>query len=56
MSKMIITSECENCKYGIINDENKARVKVLCTYREKEYYYGACIPCDDYAKKKEDAE
>lgn len=53
MQKMIITSECETCQYGIINDENKARVKVYCTRKQKEYYYGACVPCDDHTKKKE---
>ena len=53
MSKMIITSECETCAYGIINDENKARVKVYCSDKEKEYYFGTCIPCDNYIKKKE---
>lgn len=48
---MILTSECENCKFGIIKDEDKAKVKVLCTYKEKEYYYGQCIPCDNKTKR-----
>lgn len=49
---MIITSECEECIYGIIDDSNKARVKVKCTQKEKEYYYGQCIPCDNKRKRK----
>lgn len=47
---MIITSECEQCRHGIINDENRARIKVICTFKNKEYYYGQCIPCDNKIK------
>ena len=49
---MILTSECEECIYGIIDDSNKARVKVKCIQKEKEYYYGQCIPCDSKRKRK----
>lgn len=48
---MILTSECEFCKFGIIRDNDKARVKVLCTYKGKEYYYGQCIPCDNKQRR-----
>ena len=51
---MINTSQCENCEYGTINEIYKAKVKVLCSYKEKEYYYGACIPCDFYKKRKKE--
>lgn len=44
---MIITNECEKCKHGIIDDRNKAIVKVYCNARDKTYYYGQCIPCED---------
>lgn len=49
--KMIITSECEHCKYGVIDDSNKAKIVVYCNYKEKEYLYGQCIPCDYYEEK-----
>ena len=49
---MILTSECEECTYGIIDDRNKARIKVFCTDKGKEYHYGQCIPCDNKRKKK----
>lgn len=49
---MILTSECEGCGYGIINDENPAEIKVFCKDRNKEYYYGQCIPCDNKTKKR----
>ena len=48
---MIITSECEECRYGSIDDTNKARVMVHCSYRDKYYFYGQCIPCEDKEKK-----
>lgn len=45
--------DCENCEYSSINDHDKARVKVYCAVRGKEYYYGQCIPCEDKRKKNE---
>lgn len=48
----INTSECESCIYSKINDTNKARVTVHCTYRDKTYYYGQRIPCEDKEKKR----
>lgn len=53
MSKMIITDQCESCKHGTIDDRNKARIKVMCSKKEKMYYFGQCIPCDDHEKKTE---
>ena len=46
MADMILTSECEQCIHSIINEENKARVKVYCGVKDKTYYWGQCIPCD----------
>lgn len=48
---MINTSECEECIYGIIDDSSKCCVKVICTQKGKEYYYGQYIPCDNNDKK-----
>ena len=48
--KMINTSECEKCKHGTVDDTNKARVKVHCDIKNKDYIYGACIPCEDKEK------
>lgn len=47
---MILTSECEECDYGILDDHDKARIKVICESKGKEYYYGQCIPCDNKTK------
>lgn len=52
--KMIITSECEDCIYGSVDERNKARVKVLCSLKDKEYYFGQCIPCDNLIKRDRD--
>lgn len=49
--QMINTSECEECRYGSIDDSNKAIVKVHCNKKEKIYYYGQCIPCEDKEKR-----
>ena len=53
---MILTSECEECDYGIINESNKAKIKVFCEDKNKEYYYGQCIPCENKTKKKKRCE
>lgn len=52
---MIITSECEECVYGECFMVSKIE-KVRCSYKEKEYYYGQCIPCEHKQKKRKDIE
>lgn len=49
---MILTSECEGCDFGIIDDRDKSRVKVICALKGKEYFYGQCIPCDNKTKRR----
>ena len=48
---MIITSECEFCIYGTVDDSDKAKVKVYCSYKDKTYYYGQYISCDNKRKR-----
>lgn len=50
----ILTSECESCLYGTVDDADKARVKVYCSYKDKTYYYGQCINCNNKRKKEID--
>lgn len=45
--KMINTSECEKCEYGTIDDADKRRIIVHCSSKNKDYLYGACIPCEE---------
>lgn len=44
---MINSSECEFCKYGTLDETNKAKIMVYCAVKDKRYIYGQCIPCDD---------
>lgn len=50
---VINTSECEKCEYGTIEEISKAKIIVHCSDKNKTYYYGACIPCENFSKKKE---
>lgn len=47
---MIITAECEECRHGELFFEGKIE-KVRCLLKEKEYYYGQCIQCDNKSKR-----
>lgn len=49
--KMITTSECAECAYGTIDDSDKARVKVKCSDKNKEYCYGQRIPCENKTQR-----
>lgn len=49
---MILTSECEQCDFGVIDDSNKSCIKVRCTDKNKEYYYGQYVPCDSMKKRR----
>ena len=48
---IIVGKKCENCQYSDIDDTNKAMIIVHCRARDKNYYWGQCIPCEDYRKK-----
>lgn len=43
MSDMIITSECEQCIHSIINEEDKARIKVYCSVKDKTYFWDSAF-------------
>lgn len=47
MADMIITSECEQCIHSVINEEDRARVKIYCRIKDRTYYWGQCIQCDN---------
>lgn len=42
-------TDCEDCVYFKDNKNNK----ITCEARNKEYYYGQCIACDDKKVVKE---
>jgi len=51
--KMILTSECEQCRYGTVDETDKARIKIICSFKGKQYYLGQRVPCDSRTKKEE---
>ena len=46
---MIFTSECLDCEYGSICKNNNQ--KIHCSNRNKEYFFGQRIPCEDKKKR-----
>lgn len=48
---MIITSECEKCIHSTVYEKDKANIKVHCKVKNKTYYWGQCIFCEDKIKK-----
>lgn len=42
---MIITSECLECMHG--SESEISNHKVHCEIRNKEYFYGQYIPCEN---------
>ena len=47
---MITTDECEKCKYSQIEEINKGTIYVNCSLKEKRYFYGQCVPCNNFEK------
>lgn len=37
---MVCTSECVYCANCILNESNKAQIKIYCTAKGREYWYG----------------
>lgn len=44
---VIITSECEECRYGEVIEQSKRDIWVKCKVHDKLYRYGQCIQCED---------
>ena len=51
---MICTSECEECIYSDLNEEN-INTKFHCSAKNKDYIYGQYVPCDLKEKRKDGA-
>ena len=54
MTIIIAGKDCENCVYASIDETDKSRIRVYCDARDKQYYWGQNIQCDD--KKKNELE
>lgn len=46
MNMIITGAECKDC----IHYAKASTVKIKCLARDREYYYGQCIPCEDKEK------
>ena len=44
--QMVITSECEKCIHSIMDETDKAKIKIYCKIKNKSYYFGQCVPCE----------
>lgn len=53
MTMIIAGKDCEPCIYGLVKDKDIAKVKVHCKCKDKEYYWGTCIPCEVREVKKQ---
>lgn len=48
---VITTDKCEQCVYGQIEEVSKAEIYICCQQRDKKYFYGQSISCEDFKKK-----
>ena len=51
MSDVILTNQCENCRYGTVIEESKSVIKVYCSNKERRFFWGQYIQCDNFTKK-----
>ncbi len=49
--EVITTDQCEHCVYGSVNEISKAEMYVHCQRKDKTYFFGQCVPCDDFRKE-----
>ncbi len=52
MGVIIAGVDCDDCIYSTIDDTDKARIKVYCDARDKQYWWGQSIQCEDKEKEK----
>jgi len=50
MKYIVAGSDCDKCAYSTVFEDDKGRLKVYCEYKNREYYYGSRIPCEDFKK------
>lgn len=52
MSMIIAGEECEQCLHSEIKDDDKSRIMVYCKARDKWYYWGQYVPCENQELRK----
>ncbi len=51
--KMVCTSDCIYCTNCILKESDKSRVKIHCIAKEREYWYGQMVPCNEMEERKD---
>ncbi len=54
MKHIIAGEECDKCTHCTFFEDDRNILKVYCNKKDKEYYYGASIPCEDFENANED--
>lgn len=53
MNMIIVGPDCDDCIHcTAVNDDNPGRVKVYCSQADKYRWWGQCIQCEHYEKRK----
>ena len=47
MPVIIAGPDCENCIYMTIDEQSKGRIRVICDARDRQYWWGQNVPCED---------
>lgn len=50
MDTVTVGKECEGCRYYELIEESKKDIFVYCEAKEKKFYYGQRISCEDKEK------
>lgn len=48
---IIAGKDCAECIYANIDESDKAKLTTYCAYKNKNYIWGQCIPCDNKTKE-----
>lgn len=54
MKHILAGQDCSMCIYSTVFEDDKGHLKAYCELKDKEYYWGASIPCEDKALEKRD--
>lgn len=53
MKYIIAGQDCSLCDYSTVFEDDKGVLKAFCEKRNKEYFFGERIPCEDKQVNKE---
>ena len=47
------TADCETCRYGVLDENNPAKIMVYCKIEDRWRIYGSHLNCDKKEEKRE---